>query len=158
MPNDVKTAERRTLHFETLEEILADAEAVTAVPHRTTGNWSAAQIIHHVTVLLEVMTQGKDLPMPLPIKIVGRGLRLFGVHRKTMKPGIKPPAKTAAKFSAPPDTDLNDALAYMREEVRIAGEQGMKYPSPLFGKLSHSDAVAMHCRHAELHLSFILPA
>ena len=158
MEVDVKQAQRRTLHFDHLREVLADAEAVTAGEFMTTGNWSAAQILYHVAYLMDVMNHGKPMPLPWPVKLVGRGLRVMGVHRKPYKPGVKPPAKVVAMFSAPPDTTLPEALDYLRQQIADAeSETGLKHPSPLFGPMSRADAVAMHCRHAELHFSFIVP-
>ena len=158
MPVDVKQAERRELHFESLEDILADAQTITAGPHRTTGNWSAPQILHHVTFLIDAMNHGSKLSLPLPIRVVGRVLKLLKFHRREMKPGLNPPPAVARRFAPPPDLSLDEALQHMRTQIEFAQKHGMKHPSPMFGKLPHAEAVAMHCRHAELHQSFILPA
>ena len=42
--------------------------------------------------------------------------------------------------------------------IERAGSQRMKHPSPVLGKLSHEQWEQLHCRHAELHLSFLHPA
>lgn len=49
------------------------------------------------------------------------------------------------------------ALAKLRDEVDYAKAHGMKHPSPLFGPLTNDAWIQAHCRHAELHHSFIHP-
>ncbi|MEM9883211.1 MAG: DUF1569 domain-containing protein [Planctomycetota bacterium] len=154
---NVKLSERRDLHFDTLADVLADAESTAAANPRTTGNWSAGQIYHHVAFGIEMMAKGVPVPVTLPMKLFGRGLRLFGLHVKPIDPGINPPAKVAAAFRPPDDVTLDAGLQKLRDEIAYAQQHGMHHPSPLFGKMSPADAIAMHCRHAELHFSFVHP-
>lgn len=157
MPANVKTADRRELHFATLDEVLADAEAVTD-QCTATGNWTPPQIIDHVAFGVHMLNHGIDLKIPLPMKFLGRTLKLFGMHTKSMKPGIKPPAKVAAAFAPPPDITLDEAKQKLRAEVAYANEHGMHHPSPLFGKMTPQECIEMNCRHAELHFGFVQPA
>ncbi len=155
--NNVKTAERRKVHFENLDEILQDAKAVTAGPHRVTGNWTAAQNIHHVAWTIGASNNGFDIKIPLAMKLFGKTLRVLGKHLKPINPGINPPKKVAEAFAPPDQVTLDDALGLLDKEVEAAKNGGMTYPSPLFGDLSPEEWEAVHCRHAELHLSFIHP-
>ncbi len=157
MPNNVKTAQRRPLHFDTLDDILADATAVTSGAHHVTGNWTAAQNIWHVAHTVGMSNRGFDFKVPLVMKLLGRTLKLLGLHTKPIKPGIKPPGRVAAAFAPPPDVSLEMAVAKLRDEITHAKAHGMHHPSPLFGKLSHAQWIQTHCRHAELHHSFIHP-
>ena len=160
MTVNTKTAERRKLQFGSLDDILADAEAVTAggtADPPVTGNWTAAQNIHHVAFTVGMSNRGFDLPIPLPMKLFGRTLKLLGMHTKPINPGIKPPAKVAAAFAPPDDITVADALQKLRDEIAYAKEHGMTHPSPLFGKLSDDQWKTVHCRHAELHFGFIRP-
>jgi len=161
MAVNVKKADRRQLRFASLDDILADAEAVTAggaVTPAVTGNWTAAQNIHHVAFTVRISSRGADFRIPLPIRMVGRALKFVGVHTRPIKPGVNPPAKIAAAFAPPPDISIADAWQKLRDEITYAKEHGMTHPSPLFGKLSHDDWIKAHCRHAELHFGFIRPA
>lgn len=152
--NNVKTASRRKLHFDDLDQLLADAEAVTE-SSTATGNWTPAQIIHHVAFGIKMLNHGIDLKVPLPMKIFGRTMKAFGLHVKPIKPGINPPAAIAAAFAPPADVTLEEAKRILREEVAFAEENGMNHPSPLFGRMSPADCVQMNCRHAEMHFGFI---
>jgi hypothetical protein len=40
--------ERRILTFRSLDDVLRDAEQLAARDHRTTGNWTYGQILHHL--------------------------------------------------------------------------------------------------------------
>ncbi|MEM7625694.1 MAG: DUF1569 domain-containing protein [Planctomycetota bacterium] len=155
---NVKTADRRKLHFDTLDEIVADAEAVTdggETDPTVTGNWTAAQIIYHVAFTIGMANRGIDLQIPLPMRLFGKTLKLFGMHTKTFNPGIKPPPKVAAAFAPPEGTTLDAAMQKLRDEVAYAKEHGMTHPSPLFGRLTHDEWIQVNCRHAELHFGFI---
>ncbi|MEM9915968.1 MAG: DUF1569 domain-containing protein [Planctomycetota bacterium] len=157
MAVNVKQAERRELHFDTLDEVLADAEAVTD-SSTATGNWTPPQIIDHVAFGVHMLNHGIDLKIPLPMKLLGRIMKKFGMHTKPMNPGIKPPAKVAAAFAPDPDITLEQAKQKLRDEVAYANEHGMHHPSPLFGQMTPEECIQMNCRHAELHFSFIRPA
>ena len=39
--------------------------------------------------------------------------------------------------------------------ARIEGGERMSKPSPVFGPMTHEEWEQLHCRHAELHFSFI---
>ena len=157
MPINPRNATRRTLRFTTLDDVLVDAETVTAGPHHTTGNWTAAQIVHHVATLMRVANHGGGPRLPRPVRLVGRVLKLAGVHRRPLKPGIKMPGSVKKHFLGPPDLPLADALALLREQVATANATPMPHPSPLFGRLEPDVWVEVHCRHAELHFSFVHP-
>ena len=157
MTVNIKTADRRVLKFDTLDDIVRDVEAIASGPHRVTGNWTAAQNIWHVAHTVAMSNRGFDFKVPLVMKLLGRMLKGLGMHTKPIKPGFNPPGKVAAAFAPPPDVSLEMAVAKLRDEVAYAKAHGMHHPSPLFGKLTHEQWTQLHCRHAELHHSFIHP-
>ncbi|BAM02753.1 DUF1569 domain-containing protein [Phycisphaera mikurensis] len=148
---------RRNLHFQKLDDLVADARAVALHPHETTGNWNASQILLHVAALIGVANRGTDVRLPLPVRLVGKALRAFGIHRREIRAGIKAPPALMAENDANACVPVEEAVATLEREVAEAQAKPMSHPSPLFGKLSHDDWVALHCRHAELHFSFLQP-
>jgi len=157
MSVNTKTAPRRELHFDSMQQVLDDAESVTSQPHETTGNWSSGQIITHVGELIDVSLHGTDAKMPLPLRVMGRLLRPWLLSRP-IKPGLTIPKAMRPKFTPPPDVPLDQAMERFRVLCKQANEPGtMTHRSPLLGPMSHDDWVKMHCRHAELHFSFIQP-
>lgn len=155
-PINVKKAKRRTLHFESFDEVLAEAESFTD-DWTTTGNWTAAQNVYHVAFGIQMLNHGCEMSAPLGMKIFGRLLKLFGMHIKPIQPGIKPPKKITEAFWPPEDVSLDEAKAKLRDEIAYAKEHGMHHPSPLFGKLTPDEALKINLRHAELHFSFVHP-
>jgi len=156
MPVNVKTAVRRELYFDSLDEVLADAESVTDQA-TATGNWTPPQIIDHVAFGLHVLNHGADFKLPAPFRWFGRVMKMLGTHTKPMKPGINPPAKIAAAFAPSPDITLEAAKQKLRDEIAYANQHGMHHPSPLFGQMTPDECIQMNCRHAEMHFGFIQP-
>jgi hypothetical protein len=161
--NTKQVTDRRELHFDTLQQILDDAQTVTAGGDpdavRCLGNWSAAQNIHHVAQTIRMSREGfGDVTVPLPMKLIGNVLRITGRTAKPFPAGIKPPPKVAASFAPPDDIDLPAALQLLADQVRLATPGSLTAKSPLFGRLSDAQWRELHCRHGELHLSFLISA
>lgn len=157
----VKTKEvkdRRALTFQSLEDTLADAEFLAAhQPIRTTGNWTPAQIIGHVAVFIEWSIDGFPFTVPLPLRVLGRVIK-GRAQRTTAPPGFKAPPGIM-KHVPPADYSLDQAMRHLRGAVlRVQCGKRMEQPSPLFGRLTHEQWVRIHCRHAEMHFSFMHPA
>ena len=158
MINTRKVTDRRLLHFSTMNEILEDVEYLAAGdPPRAAGNWTPAQVVDHVAKIIRFAVDGFPMPKAaLPIRILGRLLRQRALTRP-MQPGFRLPKKF--QFMAPdPGVTWDDAVDRLRAAIERAGSQRMKHPSPVLGKLAHEQWELLHCRHAELHLSFLHPA
>ena len=150
---------RRSLRLSTLDEILQDAEAITAGPHHTTADWTAAQNIWHVTFLIDGAVNGIPIRMPFFVPWVMRLVMKRRALARGFPTGLQPPAvlrKRVKPIMPPADVTLEDALAYLRSSVAAASKPGaMTHPSPVFGPMTHAQWLQFHCRHAELHFSFI---
>ncbi len=158
MPVNLKQAPRRELHFTSLDDILADVEAVTAGPHHTTGNHSATELVWHVAYFIDKAATGFGYRAPLPLWLLGHALKPLGIVNRPMKPGIRPPRSLDRRFWPGPSVTLDAARDYLRRAIAAAKEPGrMTHPSPVLGKLTHDQWQTLHCRHAEMHLSFIHP-
>ena len=165
MPSDTaidtrKVAPRRKLQFHTLHEILRDVEQLGAVTSETgesicaDGNWTAAQIVEHVTFFIDGAIDGFSFTAPLPIRVLARPFKKR-ILTKPMKPGIKLPARMNVVLPDP-DTTWDEAVSALRDAVgRIDIGERMTQPSPLLGAMTHEDWVKMNCRHAEMHFSFM---
>ncbi len=165
MPTDAmvdtkRVAERRELHFHTLADILRDVEELGAVTSETgesvcaDGNWTPAQIVEHVTIFLTGAIDGFSFQAPLVLRIIVKFFR-NGILTKPMKPGIKLPANMSVVLPDP-ETTWDDAVAALRSALaRIDAGERMTQPSPLLGAMRHEDWVDLHCRHAEMHFSFM---
>ncbi len=157
MINTRKVADRRRLRFSNLQEVLADVERLDAVGgRRTTGNWSDAQIVQHVARMVNLSLDGFPGRAPLALRMVGKLMRQSALT-KTLQPGFRFPARFAV-LAPDPDVTWDRAVDDLREAVGRFRAQPEVFPSPVLGPLSHEEWEQLHCRHAELHLSFMHPA
>jgi hypothetical protein len=154
--NTKQVTDRRKLSFSTMDDILADAEALDGKSIRTTGNWSAAQIVAHVTTLITFSLDGTDIRAPLVFRVFGK-LMKGRVLSKGLPVGIANRG-VFRKVEPEPAVSWDEALGKLRHEVaRIHAGARMDKPSPVMGTMTHDDWVRFHCRHAELHFSFMHP-
>jgi hypothetical protein len=153
-----KVQERRQLHFTSLADIRADVDRLAqAGDIRTLGNWSAGQIFQHLAVAFNCSIDGFHFNLPAPLRFL---LRLFlkGTFlNKTMSPGFRLPAK-AAKQLVSPAIGLDEGLQNIRRALDRLQTEEKRAPNPVVGKLTREEWDRLHCRHSELHLSFLVPA
>jgi hypothetical protein len=152
-----KVAGRRTLHFDTLDQILDDLETLAKSREiRALGNWSPGQIFQHLANVMNGSIDGFKSKLAAPLRLL---LRLFFKNKLLngrMEPGFKLGKKAAEEF-IPPATSTEDGIVSIRHALhRLKSETNM-VPSPFLGPLTYDEWTQLHCRHSELHLSFLLP-
>tara|TARA_R110002111_G_scaffold152699_2_gene219425 strand:+ start:256 stop:732 length:477 start_codon:yes stop_codon:yes gene_type:complete len=147
---------RQKLSFQTLDDITRFVEPLPALGAGSSGNWTAAQNIEHVALFIDTSIDGFTFAVPAPIRFAARMLR-GRFLKKGFKPGIKPPAKAAVHFAPRPDITMEEAVDHLIRSIERAKANKMTAVSPLFGAMDHEQWTQMHCRHAELHFSFIQP-
>ena len=152
-----KVTGRRPLHFNTLADIAADVEQLTKAREiRTLGNWSAGQVVQHVATTMNKSIDGFNFRVPWPIRLVLPLLLKRRFLTQTMSPGFKLSGKAEAEMVSPP-ISLEDAARNLREAVARLQRESKREPHPALGKLTAEEWEQLHCRHSELHLSFLLP-
>lgn len=157
--NTKKVAGRREVRFESLAELRADVEqlrdAAAGGSVEALGNWSPGQAMQHLARFMTCSIEGFD-KAPFFLRPMGMVLQLFQGKKILNRP---PPAgiRIPDSLSFFPDAGVEDA-AGAAELLAVIDRlfQGTKcvQPSPLLGKLLHEQWIKLHCRHAELHLSF----
>ncbi len=152
-----KVVARRELHFQSIQDILDDAEAVQAAPKiETLGNWSAGQIFKHLANTFDMSIDGAEVQAPLWMRIMARMMKKRAIT-KPMSPGFKLPQNMAQQVVAPESTTTEEAVAALRTAVaRLQGES-KREPHPAFGSLTREEWDQLHLRHSEMHLSFLVP-
>jgi hypothetical protein len=150
---------RRQLRFESLDDILRDAERLAARPHRTAGNWSYGQILRHLAKGADACFDGFG---PTFVPWWARWFVAPVVKkrflRETMRAGIKVPEKVTTLL---PEADVSVAagLQHLRQALARFQSETPDKPHPFLGRLRNKDEyVALMLRHSELHLSFVHPA
>jgi len=152
-----KTADRRELRFGRMSDIERDVDRLDAAASiRNTGNWSPGQVVDHLTKFIDWSIDGFPFRAPAVLRVFGPMMR-DRVLLRPMKPGFKAPRALSA---AMPEANItwDDAVNRFRKCMeRIDGGAVMSKRSPVFGELNHEQWNQLHCRHAELHLSFLHP-
>ncbi|REK05453.1 MAG: DUF1569 domain-containing protein [Planctomycetota bacterium] len=154
----VETAQvsgRRELHFDSYQEILDDVHRLASGPTKHLGNWSLGQCCEHLAKGMEYAVDGASFKASWILRLVGPLLKNRLITRP-MKPGFKLP-KNATPY-LPGESD--DSVGIARLEKAIERMQNVTGPKPhvFLGAMTREEWDQLHFRHAEMHLSFILPA
>ena len=157
-----RVANRRPVHFRTIENLLAEIDHVTAAAKagkvRSLGNWSPAQVLWHVGRLVELSFDGFPFRYRRGPVWIARLLRLLAwrwLIAIAFRPGFANPAE-AAVLEPEPSVSLDAAAAYLDQQLaRIRDRERMTQQCSAEGTYSHEQWVYIHLRHAELHLSFL---
>lgn len=151
-----KVTDRRQLRFSTIEDILADVERLNQGKVKSLGNWSGGQILKHLATVMNGSIDGMPFRAPWLVRVLCRMIKRR-VLTKGMSPGFRLSGK-AAEAIVPPETGWEEGLAMFREAIRRLQTESKRAPSPFLGSMTREDWDQLHCRHSELHLSFLRPA
>jgi hypothetical protein len=158
MLDTTKVQNRRTLRFNSLDEMLADARALAAAPNlKQLGNWTLGQALNHMASWIDYPYLGypPDLVIPEEMKANARAIKHKLMH-EPFNPGERIPGPAAGTFATEVvPTDI--ALARLESAVAHLRSGDPPIPDPAFGKLTAHEWTLMNLRHADLHLSFFVP-
>ncbi len=147
-------AQRRTLHFASYQDILDDVHAMAERPTHHLGNWSLGQICEHLSKAIEYAVDGAPFGVAWYFRLLGP---LFKKRTLTqpMKPGFKLP-QSAAEY-LPSNTDAAAGIARLEGAIAKYQQAPELKPHVIFGRMSQDEWDQLNFRHAEMHLSFIVP-
>lgn len=153
-------AVRRELAFDSLDDVVRDAEQLLAKGYDKAGNWDLAQVCGHLADWMTYPVAGFP-KAPLPIRVMLRlvratlGRKMFEKYLRDGMPAGKP---TMPQSVHPPGGDPAAAVARLREAARtFQAHPGEYLPSPLFGRLTRDEATRLQLVHCAHHLSFLTP-
>lgn len=151
--------ERREVAFQSLDEVVAEAERLAAGEVRVVGNHTFAEILNHLAISQNAAT-GRVTPPPPPffMKLMRPLIKPMVFNSKPLKPGIKLPASGESFFWPDKQIETAAALANLKESTDYYNANGPLPKHPFFGTVSRSESDSFNCRHAALHLSFVHPA
>jgi hypothetical protein len=156
-------AERRALHFETVDEILREVDRIVAAERagalRRTGNWTTGQIFGHLAAWIEYGYEGypPGANPPWLVKVIAKLLKKTILY-KPMRPGMKLGPRTPGGTFGTEALSSEEGARRLRAALgRLQRLEPVKYHSPALGPLTDDERVAINCRHAELHLGFLYP-
>ena len=150
--------ERRKLTFYSLDDILRDAEQLAAAEHRTTGQWTYGQILHHMAKGADACFDGFGptfVPWWARWFIAPLAKKRF--LTTTMRAGIKVPPEVS-QLTPDPQISVEAALAELRRALGRFERETPTMPHPFLGRLRNKqEYIQLQLRHSELHLSFVHP-
>jgi hypothetical protein len=155
------TPARRPLAFDSLDDLVRDAEHLSAVGYDKAGKWDLAQACGHLSEWFRYQIDGFP-KAPLLIRPMlwlvrntfgpAAGRRAFAAGN--MRPGIP----TVPQSVPASGGDAGAAVAKLREAVaRWQAYTGPLHPSPMFGTMTKDEWRRGHLIHAAHHLSFLIP-
>jgi hypothetical protein len=151
--NTGKVTGRREVAYESLDDVLMDAEKLVA-NHQTKmlGNWTLGQMLAHLAAALHMSIDGSDHRPPWYIRLLGPFLKRM-VLRK-MSAGFQLPKPVADKIIPADPVAPQEGLRLLQEAVSRFRSDLSRKPHNVFGKMTGAEWHQLHLRHAELHMSF----
>jgi hypothetical protein len=153
-----KVTERRSLHFDSLDDISADLDHLAASGEvRALWNWSPGQLLKHLATALYKSIDGFENPLPGFVRVIFRTFFKNKFLTASMSAGFKLPKKALAEL-VPAPVSFEDGVQSLRQAIHRLQTETQRAPNPVLGPLSVEEWNQLHCRHCELHLSFLVPS
>jgi hypothetical protein len=149
----------RKLRFNSIAEVNSELDRIAELDRtgrlRTSGNWTAGQIMAHLAAWIEYGYDGYPLKAPPWFIRWILQLRLPKMLESGMPRGVKIPGIPGGTTGAD-DIPTDQGIARLKKAFQRleTGEQAA-HDSPAFGKMSHADRIRLNLRHAELHLGYL---
>ncbi len=152
-----KVAGRREVRYANLDELLADVEQLHAGGCRYLGNWSLGRITQHLAYAMNAALDGAPSMAPWPVRLVASWLYKKKAVSRPMRPGFKLP-DNAAKHMVPEECGAEQGIEALRETIARWKSEPQRHPHAFFGKLTNDQWDQLSLRHAEMHMSFVVPS
>ena len=148
---------RRELRFQSFDDLQAEIERLAGNDVKMLGNWSLAQMFKHLAAGLNSTIDGSSFKAPFYFKLMAPLMKKKFIHG-SIPPGFKIPKEAEAQFLPSDDVETADALGELQAAIERVKSADKFAPHPMFGAISNGDVEQFQLRHAEMHLSFALPA
>jgi len=157
--NTASIADRRLLHFTSIDDCLDEANRLAASHRRGAckqlGNWTLGQTFGHVATWAEYAFSPCPIKAPWIVRFF-MGFQKNKYLHHPMKPGIRIPRIENGTLGTAP-MEMEEGLARFKKAFERLKRETPTCPSPVFGLLTRLEAQAMNERHAELHFGFFIP-
>lgn len=146
---------QRDLHFDSINEVIAELDRLERSGCTPGGNWDFAQVCNHLSYFIEGSLDGHKFKVPWIFKVLfGRLVLKRILTQRKMKTGVFTPQKPLPT----PGADPKVAADRLRKAlIRTRDHAGEFIPSPFFGYLTPDQSrelTVIHCAH---HLAFLQP-
>jgi hypothetical protein len=148
----------RSLRFNSPDDVLAEVDRLVAAERagtlRSAGNWSLGQNLGHLAAWIDYPYDGYPLKTKWIVRLFARRFLKKQFIKGPMKKGVHIPGVQGGTVGIEPLPTEEGVARYRRAWERLR-KTVPPIPNPLFGPLTHQEWIALHCRHAELHLGFL---
>jgi hypothetical protein len=148
--------ERRSLSFESLDQVMPEVDRLLETGYTRAGNWTLGQICEHLsrTLRLAIEPDGKKAPWLIRATL-GPALFRHVVRTGRMRTGIPAPGQLGPGNPA----DDREGVEMLRSTIPQALERiPASMEHPFFGRVGREDFLRLQCIHCAHHLSFLIPA
>lgn len=153
-----KVANRRTLRFNSVDEVLAEVDRLVQADKtgrlKCLGNWTLGQTLGHLAIWAEYSFTGSPLKVPFFVRWILR-LRKKKFLNEPMRAGGRIPGIKGGTLATEP-MPLEEAWPRLRRVLERLKTEAPLPPNTIFGALTHDEWIAINLRHAELHLGFMV--
>ncbi|MEM9412635.1 MAG: DUF1569 domain-containing protein [Planctomycetota bacterium] len=156
---DTKNANYRKLRFETVADCMAELDRIDSAHNAgtltTSGNWTAGQILAHLSAWIEYGYDGFPMkPPPFFVKWILKIMLKRMLAKGEMPSGSSIPGVEGGTFGQEEMETPAAIERYRAALLRMQSEPAI-YDSPGFGKVSDEVRIKANLLHAQLHLGFI---
>lgn len=154
--------ERRTIRVVTLEDISKEVDRLHSNGYQQAGAWNLSQICEHLADWMTFPIDGFP-KVPFVIGLI-LGLMRVTSGKKMLKTilaenGMRPGSPTIEQTVHLPGGDEAASVNRLKKAVeRLIHHRGETHASPLFGKLTREQLIALQLVHCTHHLSFLIPS
>ncbi len=152
-----KVQGRRKLHYQSYQEVIDDAEQLRGRKVRSLGNWSLGQVLKHLGEAMDSSVDGIPFQVPWWVRLAG----VLYYRRKLIKgpfpAGFQLPGRARRKLVASPETSYEEGMTRFGEGIAKLASTTARVPHPAAGTMTADQWDQFHLRHAELHMSFLVP-
>lgn len=153
-----KVANRRDVRYESYDDLLADAENLAGQEYQVVGNWSFAQILEHLGIALEGSLDGIPFKAPWMLRTAAKLFMKKKLLAEPLSPGFQIPGNAKPVLYPQAEKTLEEGLDHLRRAVARCKSETTCANHPLFDTISRAEWDQWNFRHAEMHMSFVLPA
>ncbi len=159
MTTSTKYVPHRKLRFNSIADINSELDKIAELDKssqlRTSGNWTAGQIMAHLAAWIEYGYDGYPIKSPPWFVRWFLRTRLPKMLESGMPRGVKIPGIPGGTIGAD-DIPTDQGIARLKKAFkRLEVGEEAAFDSPAFGKMSHEDRIRLNLRHAELHLGYL---
>jgi hypothetical protein len=147
---------RRQLRYESLDDFLGEADRLATGNVLTLGNWTLAQIFDHLARWFRMAVDGSDVQAPRWVQFLLWKWRKSSLSMP-VKPGFKIPSALESVLLPEEGFSTGRCLEDLRSAVSRFGTTSQFFPHPAYGRLTRDEWQQLALRHAEMHMSFIVP-